>query len=407
MAFDWKTDAQGKKYRVAARQRGYFHVYQNGAVKKLGGPRPTGFNQFNEKSKQYYKNVDDGITSQHVYQNGRKVNMGAGSIFKGDPTLLPFYREGMTSSELKYGVPQRTLKTQMDRERGAQGQAYGQIANYYAGMAGNAKSLMDQAGQVGQQTDVSLKSIGADRNSQIQSATPQYSGPLGAIAQNMANSEQQAALNRGAAVDQSNRAMNTMTSGNRQAYLGEVGAGQQIAGQERLSTLKGQGQQALNVYADKIAELERQKALGAVDSANQLRTAQQTYGLNSQKLEQQAANDQVQNQIAQQNADANTIRATKPPKAPASGKTRFGSSPAKQQSFNTQLDNAFGLSQAQAKSIKGQTDSDAADTIARNLNVSFLQGQIVAEKIKYGHIRKSTLAKARRNGFDVPRTFWG
>jgi hypothetical protein len=116
--------------------------------------------------------------------------------------------------------------------------------------------------------------------------------------------------------------MNTMTSGNRQAYLGEVGAGQQVAGQERLSTLKGQGQQALNVYADKIAELERQKALGAVDSANQLRTAQQTYGLNSQKLEQQAANDQVQNQIAQQNADANTIRATKP----SSGKSKTPSS---------------------------------------------------------------------------------
>ena len=292
MAFDWKTDAQGKKYRVAARQRGYFHVYQNGAVKKLGGPRPTGFNQFNEKTRQYYRNADDGVTSQHIYQNGRKVNMGPGSIFKGDPGLAPFYKEGMASSELKYGVPQRTLKTQMERERGAQNQAYGQIANYYAGLAGNAKGLMDQAGQVGQQTDAALKGIGADRNSQIQAATPQYSGPLGAIAQNMANSEQQAALNRGAAVDQSNRAMNTMTSGNRQAYLGSVGAGQQIAGQERLSTLKGQGNQMLMTYADKIAELERQKALGAVDSAQQLRTAQQQYG------------------IQQQNADANTLRAT-------------------------------------------------------------------------------------------------
>jgi hypothetical protein len=407
MAFDWKTDAQGKKYRVAARQRGYFHVYQNGAVKKLGGPRPTGFNQFNEKNRSYYKNVDDGVTSSHVYQNGRKVNMGGGSIFKADPGLAPFYKQGMASSELKYGVPQKTLETQMGRERGSQNQAYGQIANYYAGMAGNAKGLMDQAGQVGQQTDASLKSIGADRNLQIQAATPQYAGPLGAVAQNMANSEQQAALNRGAAVDQSNRAMNTMTSGNRQAHLGEIGAGQQVAGQERLSTLKGQGQQALNVYADKIAELERQKALGAVDSAQQLRSAQQQYGLDQQKLDQTAADNVTQNGIAQQNADANTTRANQPPKSSSGGKTRFGSTPAKQQSFNTQLDNALGLSQSQIGLIKPLSDSDAADTISRNFNVSFLQGQIVAEKIKYGHVRKSTLVKARRNGFDVPRTYWG
>jgi len=340
MAFDWKTDAQGKKYRVAARQRGYFHVYQNGAVKRLGGARPTGFNQFNEKTKQYYKTADDGFTSKHVYANGKSVNMGPGSIWRNGPSgLQGYYGAGNAVSELKYGVPQKTLQTQMGRERGAQNQAYGQIANYYAGMAGNAKGLMDQAGQVGQQTDTALKSIGADRNTQIQAATPQYAGPLGAVAQNMANSEQQAALNRGAAVDQSNRGMNAMTSGNRQAYLGEVGAAQQVAGQERLSTLKGQGSQALNVYADKIAELERQKALGAVDSALQLRTADQTYGLNQQKADQTAANDQVQNQIAQQNADANTTRANKPPKTPAPKST--AKTPAQNTAFWGNVDKAI------------------------------------------------------------------
>jgi hypothetical protein len=411
MAFDWKTDAQGKKYRVAARQRGYFHVYQNGAVKKLGGPRPTGFNQFNEKNRSYYKNVDDGITSQHVYQNGRKVNMGAGSIFQADPGLLPFYKQGMAASDLKYGIPQRTLQTQMGRERGAQGQAYGQIANYYAGMAGNAKSLMDQAGQVGQQTDASLKSIGADRNSQIQSATPQYSGPLGAIAQNMANSEQQAALNRGAAVDQSNRAMNTMTSGNRQAYLGEVGAGQQIAGQERLSTLKGQGQQALNVYADKIAELERQKALGAVDSANQLRTAQQTYGLNTAKADLNAAKaDQTASYqdamlgIAQQNADANTTRANKPPVSKPKGNSNLsnGITPASNNSFWGKAQTGASIL-ANSKRAKTRENADLMyNYLIDKKHFTALEANVARAMWMYGgKLSPYAASSAKQAGYDI------
>ena len=291
MGFTWQTDARGNKYRVAARDRGYFHVYKNGTVKKLGGPRPKGYSQFDEKSRQYFKTADNGVTAQRIFQNGRKVNTGAGSIFRADPSLLPFYKQGMASSELKYGIPQQTLKTQMERERGAQNQAFGQIASYYAGLSGNAKDLMGQAGQVGQQTDASLQNIGAQRNQAVQAATPQYSGPLGQIAQNLANTEQQAAMNRGAAEDSSSRGLNATTSGNRQAFLGQMGAAQQMAGQERLATLKGQGNQTLNTYGDKIAELERQKSLGAVDSANQLRTAQQSYG------------------IQQQNANANTARA--------------------------------------------------------------------------------------------------
>lgn len=285
-------------YKVITNNKGAFHKWASGKTFKVAGPHQPGFVHFDDKKRQYFQNSDDGVTAQRVYQNGLKTNQAPGSIFKGDPGLSPFYKQGVAASELKYGVPQKTIQTQMDRERGAQNQAYGQIANYYAGMAGNAQNLMSQAGQVGQQTDASLKSIGVDRNAQIQAATPQYAGPLGAVAQNMANSEQQAALNRGAAVDQSNRGMNTMTSGNRQAYLGEVGAAQQVAGQERLSTLKGQGSQALNVYGDKIAELERQKGLGAVDSAQQLRTAQQQYGLAQQR-----------NDISQQNADTSAVRA--------------------------------------------------------------------------------------------------
>lgn len=395
-------------YKVIVNNKGAFHKWKSGKTFKVAGPHQPGFVHFNDKTKQYYKNVDDGVTASHVYQGGRKVNMGPGSIFKADPGLTPFYKQGMASSELKYGVPQQTLKTQMERERGAQNQAYGQIANYYAGLSGNAKDLMGQAGQVGQQTDASLKDIGAQRNQAIQAATPQYSGPLGMVAQNLANTEQQAALNRGAAEDSSSRGLNAMTSGNRQAFLGQVGAAQQVAGQERLSTLKGQGNQILTTYADKIAELERQKALGAVDSANQLRTAQQSYGLDAQKAQTDASYKQQKLAIDQQNADANTTRANNP----SSGSTNnsFGSTPTQQRSFSTKLDSAYGntvASPERVAKLKSLGDAQAASAISRNLKVSFIQGQIIAEKVKYGHIRKSTLAKARRMGFDVPRSYWG
>jgi hypothetical protein len=408
---EWLTNAKTKKqYRIANRARGYFHVYKDGHTVQMGGPRPTGFNQFNEKNKQYYKNVDDGVTSSHVYQNGRKVNMGGGSIFKADPGLAPFYKQGMAASELKYGIPQKTLQTQMGRERGAQGQAYGQIANYYAGMAGNAKGLMDQAGQVGQQTDAALKSIGVDRNSQIQAATPQYSGPLGAIAQNMANGEQQAALNRGAAVDQSNRAMNTMTSGNRQAYLGEVGAGQQVAGQERLSTLKGQGQQALNVYADKIAELERQKALGAVDSANQLRTAQQTYGLNSAKADQTASYQDTMAGIAKQNADANMIRATKPSTEKDKGNSNLGNgiTPASNNSFWGKAQTGASIL-ANSKRAKTRENADLMyNYLIDKKHFTALEANVARAMWMYGgKLTPFAASAAKKAGYDItPYGIW-
>lgn len=405
---EWLTNSKtNKQYRIANRARGYFHVYKDGHTVQMGGARPQGFNQFNEKNRQWYKNADDGFTAQHVYANGRKVNAGPGSIWRADPTLQKYYGQGMAQSELKYGVPQQTLKTQMGREQGAQNQAYGQIANYYAGLSGNAQHLMDQAGQVGKQTDASLQSIGATRNAQIQGATPQFAGPLGFVAQNLVNSETQSALNRGNSVDAANRGLNAMTSGNRQAFLGQMGAAQQMAGQERLSTLKGQGQQALNVYADKIAELERQKALGAVDTANQLRTADQTYGLNVAKLQQQAANDQTQNAIAQQNADANTLRAGNSGSSGGSGNSGssggspYGATPAQQRSFSSKLNDAVTGAQGQAKAIKGLSDLAGINTIKNNFHVNALQAQVAQEYIKYGGIRRSTLAKVHRLGYGI------
>jgi hypothetical protein len=205
------------------------------------------------------------------------------------------------------------LSLNKGREAQAQNQAYGTIAGYYAGLQGQTQGLMNQVGQVGQATDAQVKSIGADRNAQIQQATPQYGGPLGMVAQQMANTEQQAALNRGAGVDAANRTYGVQTSGSRQALLGQLGAGQAVAGQERLSLMKGQGNQALQSYTDKINEIEAQKGSKVLDTARQLGYDRQALGLKAATLQQQAADAAARQKIAQQNADANTTRANKPP----------------------------------------------------------------------------------------------
>ena len=175
---------------------------------------------------------------------------------------------------------------------------------------------------------------------------------------------------------------------------------------EGFRSRSGKGQQALNVYADKIAELERQKALGAVDTANQLRTADQTYGLNVAKLEQQAANDQAQNAIAQQNADANTLRAGNSGgggsnSSSGSGNSPYGATAAQQRSFSTKLNDAVTGAKGQAQAIKGLSDLAGINTIKNNFHVNALQAQIAQEYIKYGGVRRTTLAKAHRLGFGI------
>jgi hypothetical protein len=210
------------------------------------------------------------------------------------------------------------------REGQAQNKAYGTIAGYYAGLQGQTQDLMGQVGQVGQATDAQVKAIGADRNAQIQQATPQYGGPLGMVAQRMADTEQQSALNRGAGVDSANRTYGVQTSGSRQALLGQLGAGQAVAGQERLSLMKGQGNQALQSYTDKINEIEGQKGSKVLDTARQLAYDRNALGIKKDTLAQSAADKAAARAIAQQNADANTLNANKPPatKAPAAKKPK-------------------------------------------------------------------------------------
>jgi hypothetical protein len=167
---------------------------------------------------------------------------------------------------------------------------------------------MGEAGKVGQATDAQVKQIGSERDQSVRSATPQYGGPLGQVAQNMADAEQQAALNRGASTDAANRTYGVQTSGTRQALMGQVGAGQAIAGQERLSTMKGQGNQALLSYTDKINEIEGQKPAKVLDTARQLQYDREALGI-------KAANANA----TQTKADAALYKATHPAKSSKGG----------------------------------------------------------------------------------------
>lgn len=351
----------GQKYRISDDGRNRLHIYGTPGKKGVRRAsadyrvvrmaRPQGYS-YNPKNTQYYRIQDNGLTRTHIYQNGRKVNAGPGSTFRAIPGLQGYYKAGKAIADLKYGVPQQTLKTQMGRERTAQDQAYRQIAGYYSGLAGNARDLMGQAGQVGRQTDQQLQQIGADRNAQVQQATPQYGGALGEVAQRMANSESQAAMNRGSAIDSAARGFNANVSGSRQALLGQIGAAQQVAGQERLQTLRGVGQQALNVYGDKISELERQKGLGAVDSALQLRSSDQTYNLNRQRVG-----------IQQQNADTSQYRAQNPPSSGGGGSsprprssapkgTGYGATKAANLSYWNEVSKAVALMKNNPKALR-------------------------------------------------------
>lgn len=327
----------GQKYKISDNGRNRLHVYgtpgKKGVRKASPGyhvvklARPKGF-LYDPKNTQYYRNRETkgGLTAQRVYQNGRVVNMGAGSAFKKAGIPSGFYNQAVNTWNITNQPSIDTLSRNRDRERTAQNAAYGQIAGYYAGLGNTTKDLMGQAGQVGAQTDAQVQGIGQDRNAQIRQATPQYQGPLGEIAQRMANTEEQASLNRGASADAANRTYGVQTSGNRQALMGQVGAGQAIAGQERLSTLKGQGNQILQSYADKIADLEGQKPAKVLDTARQLQYDSQALDLKNADLLRKAQDDAASQKIAQQNADANTTRANKPSSS-RSGSTKPGASP--------------------------------------------------------------------------------
>jgi hypothetical protein len=358
----------GKRYRISDDGKNRLHIYgtpgkkgvrhQSSDYRVVKLARPKGY-IYNPKNTSYYKVRDDGVNRVNVYQSGRRVSAGPGRSIRALPGLSQYYGAGKAVSDLKYGVPQRTLQTQMGRERAAQNAAYGQIAGYYAGLGGTTKSLMGEAGRVGQATDAQVRQIGSERDQSIRSATPQFGGPLGMVAQNMADAEQQAALNRGASADAANRTFGVQTSGGRQALMGQVGAGQAIAGQERLSTLKGQGQQALNVYADKISELERQKALGTVDSALQLRTADQTYGLNQTKLQQQATNDAERNRLAAERNRIAEISANKPSggggsRPKPSNRTPYGATKDQNRAYWNDVSKAYALMKNNPKALRSE-----------------------------------------------------
>lgn len=315
---EWITNPKNnQQYRIANRARGYFHVYKDGRVVKMGGPRPKGFNQFNEKNRQWYKNADDGYTAQHVYSNGRKVNMGPGSVVRsmGD-SYSPYYKTAEALTKASVDTPVKTLQAQQDNERNAQNAAYGKVAGYYAGLGENAKGLMGQVGQVGQQTDQSLQQIGADRQAQIRSNTPQFQGPMGQIAQTMVDREQQAALNRGSAEDATNRAYSTNVSGSRQALAGGLGAAQQQTGTEKLAYLRGLGQQALDPYSTKIAELKGSRGGKLIDTMVQLQQAGASQAVAGAKAD-----------AAQTSADAALIRANDPGSSGGGGSSDKPSKP--------------------------------------------------------------------------------
>jgi len=311
----------GKRYRISDDGKNRLHIYgtpgkkgvrhQSSDYRVVKLARPKGY-IYNPKNTSYYKIREDkgGLTRQHVYQSGRVVNAGAGSSFKKSGIPSSFYNQAMNTWNITNQPTINTLTKNRGRERAAQNAAYGQIAGYYAGLGGTTKSLMGEAGRVGQATDAQVKQIGLERDQSIRSATPQFGGPLGMVAQNMADAEQQAALNRGASADAANRTFGVQTSGGRQALMGQVGAGQAIAGQERLSTMKGQGNQALLSYTDKINEIEGQKPAKVLDTARQLQYDQQALGVKMAEVDRKAQADadraaaaNKRNQIAQQNAN--------------------------------------------------------------------------------------------------------
>ena len=326
----------GQKYTISDNGTNRLHIYgtpgQKGVrpaskdyrVVKMA--RPKGYT-YDPSNTQYYKTSesDGGLTSTRTYQNGRKVN-SPGSAWAKSGLPATDYQQALNTWNITNQPTIDKLTLNKTREGQSQNQAYNAIAGYYAGLGNTAKNLMGQTGALGAQTDTRLQQLGADRNSAIQANASQYGGPLGEIAQRMANSESQAALNRGASNDAAVRGLNASTTANRQALIGNVGASQQIAGQERLSLLKGQGNQALQSYTDKINEIEGQKGSKILDTARQLGYDRQALGLKELALQQSAADKAAaraqaaadaaaSRKIAQQNADANTTRANKPPAA--------------------------------------------------------------------------------------------
>lgn len=380
-------------YRVVQNNTGRYHVYGNGQSVRVSDPKQAGFNLYDPNKKTWYKQADDGAQRTLTWQSGRRETR-PGSIFTKDPAFGAYYSKAQQLGKLKFDIPIGQLTTNQTRERNAQNSAMRTVAGYYANLGKNSQGFMDQVKALGPQTDQQVQQIGQDRNQQIRAATPQYEGPLGSIAQNLANQEQQSALNRGAATDAATRTFGAQTNSSRQALLGQMASGQQVAGQERLGQLRGLGQQALQPYSDKIAQLQAEKGPALVDTARQLLAEDRTYGLNqmnaqtkAQTAADNAAYKDASLKIAQQNADTSRISATRPRGGGGSGK-----SPAVSTAF-------WGDVSKIASIMRGKGSSDAKRTYQAWVQQYGRAKAAAALDIRlYGKIRKGTLSFIQANG---------
>lgn len=341
------------------------------------------------KKGESYRIVDNGYTRVHKYASGRTVDVGPGSIIRSmGSDYSPWYKTANALTQASVDTPLKTLQTTKAREQAAQGDAYNKVAGYYAGLGANAKDIMGQVGQVGKQTNEQLSQIGNERNAQVQGNTTQYSGPLGSIAQNLANQETQAALNTGAQSDAANKSYGASVSGSRQALAGNIGVAQQQAGQGSLAYLRGLGQQALDPYNTKIADLQGGRGGKLIDTIIQL----QQSGANQNVAQAKAKADQRRADAALYKAQHPVQPATKAPQAPKPDHT-----PSETNAFWKDVSKAKGALGKSGATYNGVV-SQYGETIAAAARSLYLKGYLTPYAVSLLHKDKWKVGTRYRTG---------
>jgi hypothetical protein len=382
------------------------------AMAKKPTGMPTGYAHLN---KQGAYNL---VNGQKVYQPAPKVSP-ASAQYRGLMTAAK--KMGVDSyipaagSEYNYRVgPQISeLQSELTGMQKNAARTQGETQAQYNALGANIGNVMGQIDKSAQATQGQIAGLGQNQLSQIQSSTPQYDGPLGSIAQNIANKETQMATDRANAANTANQAYGLQTGLNRQALAGQTGLAAQLGGQDKITNLKMQEAFNERPWASQLSSLKSNKYNAILDTA--LSLANNASNQSRANTVASARANQLNASAANQLAAANGTGGHAPSSSGGSGgggggtghsggssKTPYGSTPSQQRSFSTGLDSGL----RQFGSLKSQfgkmNDAAGIQTIMHgNSRLSGIQAQIVLETIKYGQVRPSTIRKAHSLGYGI------
>ncbi|CAB4172216.1 hypothetical protein UFOVP1346_20 [uncultured Caudovirales phage] len=394
-------------YKIAQKNGMWQHQYKDGHHVDINTVSPgKGFSTYDKGRKLWYKSADDGLRTSRTYQNGKTVQTGAGKYVQGmgqnAVKNLPL-AEAEWNARVKPQLDtyQQQLSGMQERYANARGDTQAQ----YQGLGQMTGGIMDKISSAQQGAQSQLDQIAQGQQASIKSATPQYAGPLGQIAQRMAGTEEQSALNRAGAANSANQAYGVQTGANREVLAGQTGAAGQVGAQRSLSDMAMQQRQQEQPWNLNIADLKANRNGAILDALMAIGNTQ----ANQSRAERLAASKIAKEQSDAALAAAQTAQGGfKPtaPKAPSStAPNSKGITPSVNRTFWTKAKTGEALLNANASGHvlpHTQAGSNSAYSFLLSKGYTNLEAYVArAFWWNGGRLTPSAASTAKQAGYDV------